>query len=159
MAFGADTPLVAARKFGLLAKGMADLPKTTLGHAALSVKRSVEAQMQLAGVHSGKLRGVGTKGGRIGVRYDPLGQHRVLLRATGPFHLIENKTKAGRRVPRQRARRPGVMVIPGVGVRAWANHPGTSGKHPWAKGVALAPKLVENAGQAALKDVVTRIFR
>lgn len=161
MALGADTPLVAARKFGKLATGMANVPRTTLETAAKEIKRSVEGQLVLAGVRSGKLRGVGKRGARVGVRYD-FGNRRqsVLVRATGPFQLLERNTKP-HRIPKERGgrARKRLVVIPGVGPRASANHPGTHGKHPWAKGTALADQLVATAGKKALRSTLTGVFR
>jgi hypothetical protein len=51
------------------------------------------------------------------------------------MHLIESDTKA-HDIPKARKRgRRRVVVIPGVGVRASAHHPGTHGRHPWRAGV------------------------
>lgn len=160
MAFGADSPLVAARKFEQLAKGMAGLQRETLNQAGLIVKRSVETQIAVAGAPSGKLRGVGKKGARIGVRSDSIGTGSVLVRATGPIHFLESNTKP-HRIPKEqggRSRRR-IVVIPGVGVRAFARHPGTRGKHPWAKGVVIATPLIDKANQLALTKMVGAIFR
>jgi hypothetical protein len=57
-------------------------------------------------------------------------------------HLIESDTRP-HRIPKQRRRgKSRVIAIPGVGVRAYAQHPGTKGKHPWRKGTAKAlPKV------------------
>lgn len=128
--------------------------------AALTVKKSVQAQMQAAGVDNGKLRGVGKKGAKIGVRYDFGGQKTALVRATGPFHLLERTNKA-HRIPKVRGARARkrVVVIPGVGVRAWANHPGSKGKHPWAKGVAAALPVQEKAQGLALAAALRKAYR
>lgn len=95
--------------------------------------------------HSGgdsRLSGVGKRGARVGVRFDERGD-RTVMRAVGPMQLLANPTKA-RRIPRKRgprARRR-VVVIPGVGVRAYANHPGTPGKDTWRRGARQAqPKI------------------
>jgi len=127
---------------------------------ALTVKTSVLAQLTAAGVKDLKLRGVGKKGARIGVRYDYTGPSSALVRATGPFHLIESDT-VGHRIPKvrgSRARRR-VVVIPGVGVRAFANVKGTKGKHPWAKGVAVALPIQEKAHGLALVAALEKAYR
>lgn len=128
--------------------------------AALAVKKSVQAQMVAAGVKDGKLRGVGKKGARIGVRYDFAGRRSALVRATGPFHLIESDTKPHREPKTRGARaRKRVVVIPGVGVRAWANQPGTKGKHPWAKGVVAAIPIQEKAQGLALRAALIKAYK
>ena len=155
---GADSPIQAARKFQQLAKGLAGLEKTTLIEGGLIVKKAVQAELVAAGAGSGRLRGVGKKGAKIGVRVDPLGK-AVLVRATGPFHLLESNTKA-HRIPNERKGRGRRLVsIPGVGVFDSVNHPGTKGKHPWVKGVASAVPLVSKAGGSALKKTLGAVFR
>lgn len=126
--------------------------------AAQAVKTSVTAQMAAAGVQNGKLRGVGKKGAKIGVRYDVTGK-TALVRATGPFHLIERDNKDHRtpKVRGSRARKR-VVVIPGVGVRAFANVKGTKGKHPWAKGVIVAVPVAEKAGGIALARSIGKAY-
>lgn len=126
---------------------------------AKAVKTSVEAQMAAAGVQNGKLRGVGKKGQKIGVRYDIVGK-AALVRATGPFHLIERDNKDHRtpKVRGARARKR-VVVIPGVGVRAYANVKGSKGKHPWAKGVVVAVPAATKAGGVALAHSLVKAYR
>lgn len=143
-----------------MATGLRTLEHSTVEVAALAVKTSVLAQMAAAGVKDGKLRGVGKKGTRIGVRYDFTGQAVALVRATGPFHLLERDNKPHRepKVRGSRARRR-VLVIPGVGVRAWANHPGSKGKHPWEKGVVAAMPIQEKAQGLALLQTLEKAYR
>lgn len=126
---------------------------------AKAVKTSVQAQMAAAGVQNGKLRGVGKRGAKIGVRYDVAGK-TALVRATGPFHLIERDNK-DHRTPKIRgaqARRR-VVVIPGVGVRAYANVKGSKGKHPWAKGVVASVPVAGKAGALALGHSLVKAYR
>lgn len=127
--------------------------------AAQTVKTSVQSQMAAAGVQNGKLRGVGKRGAKIGVRYDVAGA-KALVRATGPFQLIERDTKA-HRIPKVRGARARkrLVVIPGVGVRAWAQSPGTKGKHPWEKGVVAAIPIQHKAQQIALLQSLRKVFR
>ena len=85
-----------------------------------------------------RLSGVGKRGAKVGARFDIKGRDRVELKATGPLHLIERPTRA-HRIPRQRKRgRRRYAVIPGVGVRAYANHPGTRAKRTWTRAVPKA---------------------
>lgn len=153
-----------------MAAELAKLQTTTVTVAALAVKTSVLAQLQAAGVNSGRLRGVGKKGGPVGVSVAVTG-HSAIVAATGnAFVLIESDTKAHRiGQPVSQFGLPFVdasgqdirrryVVIPGVGVRAYANHPGTKGKHPWAKGVAAAIPLAEKAQQVALTEALAKVY-
>jgi hypothetical protein len=74
--------------------------------SALAAKMAVLAQLGPATGGDLKLSGVGKKGAQVGVRYGVLasGNPSALVRATGPFQLIERDTKAGPR-PRNRVRR------------------------------------------------------
>ena len=138
--------------------------------AAQAVKTSVQAQMAAAGVNNGRLRGVGKRGAKVGVSYAITGK-TALVRATGPFHLIERNTKP-HRIGQQKSEsglplvdasgqdvRRRLVVIPGVGVRAWANHPGTKGKHPWDKGVIAAVPVAEKAGALVLGQSIVKAYR
>lgn len=122
------------------------LERRATNFAALEVKKVLLVEMRRAAPNL-KLN-VGKRGKKIGVSYDAgTTTGTAVIRATGPVQLIESATKP-HRIPRDTARgRRRVVVIPGVGVRASANHPGTRGKHPWAKGVAVAiplvPKIVD----------------
>jgi len=155
----ADSITMFLAKTSKMEGELRNLERNTVKVAALAVKTSVTAQMAAAGVKDGKLRGIGKKGARVGVRYDITGK-TALVRATGPFHLIERDTRA-HRIPKQRGARARkrVVVIPGVGVRAYADHPGTKGKHPWAKGVAAAIPVQEKAQGVALGQALARAYR
>lgn len=130
--------------------------KRGISAAALHTKRSIEAEMSAAGVGK-RLSGVGTRGARIGVRYDVRGTDNpvALVRATGPFHLVERSTRAHSITPKKRARRAQrkrALAIPGVGPRASAQHPGTRGKHAFAKGVERAkPGVRRIIGESVVK--------
>lgn len=89
-----------------------------------------------------RLSGVGKRGARIGARFDMDGAGRVTVKATGPVQFLANPMSP-HRIPRQRSRgRRRVVVIPGVGVRAFANHPGTPGKDSWNRAVPEARRKV-----------------
>lgn len=140
-------------KLNGLAGDYADLPKAQVREASLLTKKSVQTFMP------GRLRGVGRAGAKLNVRYDLNDQSgedaSSTVYVTGPAQLVENDTRA-HRIPRQRTRgRRRYAVIPGVGVRAYANHPGTRGKHPWAKGVEAAipgiRRIFETTSEVALR--------
>lgn len=156
----ADNILQFLNKTATMARELETLEHRTVEIAALTVKTSVLTQMQAAGVTNGRLRGVGKKGAKIGVRYDFGGRKTALVRATGPFHLLERDNKA-HRIPKERGSRARkrVVVIPGVGVRAFAQHPGTKGKHPWEKGVVAAIPIQEKAQGLALQVALVKAYR
>lgn len=161
-----------AVKSNRMAGEIGRLETNTVKTAALAVKTSVLGQIQAAGVRGGRMRGVGKRGARVGVSFTVFG-HSALVRATGPLHLLERPTKAHRIGRSTRSATSGlplvdasgqdikrrVVVIPGVGVRAWADHPGTKGKYPWKKGVAAARPIAAKANEVALKQAMSRAFR
>lgn len=114
--------------------------RTTVASAALKAKTII-----MSGSPS-RLRGVGKKGAALGVRYTLSGSEATpsaRLRATGPWQLIEEDTSPHEIRPKKRkSKGRGAIAIPGIGVRAYAHHPGSRGKHPWAKGVEKAEPLV-----------------
>lgn len=118
--------------------------------AALLVKTSVVAQ-----IGTTRLRGVGRKGAKVGVRFDVKGQQNptALVRATGPLHLLERSTRPHEIRPKRRGGK--AVVISGVGPRAYAHHPGTKGKHPWERGLARAlpqvPEVMMREQQQSLR--------
>ncbi len=104
----------------------------------LDVMRSdAGGDLRLSRVRSGK-------GAAIGVRYDIRGTGRNVsaeVKATGPVPLLANPIPA-HRIPKASGRRRKVLAIPGIGVRASANHPGTRGKDTWNRGRERAePKV------------------
>lgn len=146
-----STPEQFAHKVGRLPTHLQKAARAGTEAMALEVKRTVERQLRSAGVPpGGRLRGVGRRGVRVGVRYDVAGFENptAFVRMFGPAHLVESPTRP-HQIPRAtrvgRGRRRGqrrYVVIPSVGVRSRVMHPGTRGKYPWRIGVALAkPKL------------------
>lgn len=145
------TPEEFARRLGRYPSALEKATRAGTEAMAFEVKRTVERNLRAAGVPAnGRLRGVGRRGARIGVRYDVAGFQNpsAFIRMFGPAHLVEGPTRP-HEIPRAsrvaRGRRRGqrrYVVIPGVGVRSRAMHPGTRGKYPWRIGVAIAkPKL------------------
>lgn len=162
MPLGIDSPTQAARKFHRLAVDVKTMDSQIAVRGAQVIKREVEAQ--LLRVAPKRHLNVGKRGAKVGVRYETLPPAKAQVRATGPFHLLESDTKK-HRVPRTtrgrgRVRKANVkpIFIPGVGVRAWAQHPGTRGRHPWARGVAVGVPLAEKAGHDVLVKTVRGVF-
>lgn len=157
----ADSITTFGLKTARMGHELTKLEERSVQVASLAVKKSVLVQMQLAGVNGGRLRGVGKKGAKVGVRYDQKGK-AALVRATGPFHLLERPTK-GHRTPKERAAnsraKRKVVNIPGVGVRAFANVAGTKGKYPWAKGVEAAIPIQHKAQGIALHQAVKKAYQ
>lgn len=115
---------------------------------------------------------VGKKGRKIGVAYRPLGVASYIVTATGPYQLVERDTKAhltprrrkgaefGRtKKGKKRVYRKGKKIyIPGIGVRMYAHHPGTTGKHPFEKAVNGAAPLMEKIVKEEIADEVGETF-
>lgn len=162
----ADTPAQFTEKCSRFVTELTTLETKVVNEGALATKTAVQAALAAAGVQSGKLRGVGKRGARIGVRYR-LYPNRAYVFMYGPAQLLERDTSA-HRIPREfrgRANRAGVrkrntsvIVIPGVGVRASAMHPGTHGKHPFEKGVIAAAPLLAAASAKVLVGAMGRVF-
>lgn len=120
--------------------------------SALLVKASVMSELRTT-----RLSGVGKRGAKVGVRFNVRGRTNptVLIGATGPFHLIERDTRAHTITPKRKRR---AIVIPGVGPRAYAKHPGTRGKHPWRSGVNKAIPRVGRVMREEQFDSLRRFF-
>jgi hypothetical protein len=130
-----------------------------LRKAGLVMKTVVEASIRSV-APSGRLRGVGRAGARVGVRYDLLkqgGRNGVRLRATGPLHLVERSTKPRDIQPRARRARTGraALRFSDGSFRPAARHPGTRGKAPFGKGIERAIP----AGTAAVRGVMVDAVR
>jgi hypothetical protein len=130
---------------------------------------------------------VGPKGARLGVASDvKQGQTpTAMVRATGPWQLIEGDTdphvilprgvgrakgrsKAARHAARQELYNalfgsgPGRQVTPlrtPFGPRNRVLHPGTKGKHPFANGVERAQSLTAITLRPVLRDGLQKTFR
>lgn len=152
-----------ARKFQRTIDDFDDLTLAQMKEASQIVKDEVTRRAPK------RLKGVGKRGARIGVRYN-VGRFgddftaKSLVFATGPFHLIERPTD-DHRIPREtvgRGRRKRAntkpIVIPGVGVRQYAQHRGTKGKYPWRKGNAAAEPKVAQVLVSKTATVIRRNF-
>lgn len=152
----ADTLPQFAAKIGALGTAVGKIPESATGKAALAAKKLIQAQ---APDH---LRNVGRrKTVKLGVGYTVRSSGAAataLIAARGPWPIIEFDTPA-HVIPKPRTRgAPRPIVIPGVGVRAYAHHPGTHGKHPFAKGAAAARVVAPKVYQTELALALTTIF-
>lgn len=145
------------RKFERSADAVAPTVKERKFTAAKRVKAIYLAGAQRAGLTPGKRMNVGRKGARWGVRYDVLQSEQnngsIIVRYTGPVHLVNNDTKAhailtaaGKAAQREQARQviqaltntkvrkgrrangPRALALPS-GPVASVKHPGTKGKN------------------------------
>lgn len=133
----------------------------------------------------GKLRGVGKRGSRVGVRYTiqaSTERPSAVVQATGPLQLIERDTKAhnipktegsrrlrtqagrlskkreatGRNTSRS-ARR--VLKIGERYVTGPVRHPGTRGKHPFERGVIRSERKAITDSIAQLHNAISGILK
>lgn len=138
---------------------------------------------EISGVTTGgRLRGVGKRGARVGVKYDVQSSGErptAFVQATGPLQLIERDTAehqiprvAGSRRLRTAAgrlshKREGtgrnlngakVLKIQGEYRTGPITHPGTKGKHPFERGVAKAEVTAVVDSLTELHRSISRIF-
>lgn len=134
-----------SQRFTKMAAAIEKGNRVTL-NAALRVAKAEHVKVINDDSGDGRMSGVGRNGAKVGARYDVAkgtgADVSGKVSKTGPVHLLANPTKA-HAIPRQRARgRRRVLAIPGIGVRASANHPGTKGKDTWGRGRRAAePKV------------------
>lgn len=129
----------------------------------------------------------GATGAKLSVRYDvkQFGDKTVgLIKAVGPWQLIEYDTKghlivskklggtrkrrtgldsglfvraAGKRITTTRSGTRGAVFTP-QGFRAYARHPGTTGKRPWHRGIDRGTPAATLAYTAAIRADFKRQF-
>lgn len=105
-----------------------------------------------------RLSGVGKRGARIGARFDTE-RDSVTFKATGPVHFLAHPMSP-HRIPKERKRgRRRVVVIPGVGVRAWAHHPGTRGKDSWNRAFPEARRKVSKVMLDEYGNIIRQAMR
>lgn len=153
------TPTQFAVKMYRTADGMSRAQRQITTQAAQAVKVSVQKKLVVAAPR-GRLN-VGKRGQKVGVRYDLRSDAEAVVRMTGPAHLLERNTKA-HRIPRERKTgraRKRYVVIPGVGVRAYANHPGTKGKHPFERGVEAGRRDLDKVAGKIYFDVLRKAVK
>lgn len=144
-----------------MASELAQARKTAATRAALAVTTEVRQEIRRV-VPSGRLK-VGRNGARVGARYDMRGDEAV-VKAVGPLHLVERDTKAHEIQPKKKgrgrnAKRGGGIKLADGNVRGLVRHPGTTGRHPFAKGVdAGRPKAVRVL-RSVTTDAVKRGMR
>ncbi len=100
------------------------------------------------------------KGAEIGVRLRKIGDSHYLISAYGPYQLIERRTRP--HVEPRKRRRQGrrvFMDIPNIGVRRVVHHPGTKGKHPFAKAVERNRRESARIVRAHVRTAIRQTFR
>jgi hypothetical protein len=136
----------AHRAAEIMAKSAANLKAAHPQAITVAAKQAKETVLdELDRVASGRrLRNVGKKGGKLGVRYNLKAagdSPSATVKATGPWQIIERDTKGHTIQPRKKGKRK-ALRLPNGGFRRSVPHPGTRGKHPWEKGVkASGPKV------------------
>lgn len=114
-----------AQAASALRKAAVDIEQSA-GRSVADATRELSALILVgqarAGASSGRLRGVGRSGARIGVK-GTVSAGAGLVRATGPAHLLDHPTK-----PHSIVAKRGKAILTPAGPRRSAQHPGTSGK-------------------------------
>lgn len=169
------TPRELSGKLNDAAKRLDASSRTSSLQGAQIVKTSVLSQATRATGGDLRLSGTRTKrniaGAKLGVQYDAKGRN-VLVRATGPFQLVENDQPAHDIHPRLSPQRRGgvrrrrrtagakALVIPGIGFRSSAKATGGSkGRQPWRRGVEAAKPVVRSKFVANERSALRDAFR
>lgn len=187
-----STAAALNRRMHRFAADIEGVTKRATDQSALALTLSVAGFL---GGRSIRLRGVGSSGAKVGVRYDIKGAANptALVFMFGPAQLIERDTKAheiiGRSVGKlKKGSTKGFTRIARAGARHGAkqdlynalfggtgggrmdlggsdgwrtgpfHHPGTSGKHPWKKGLEAARPVIPRIYDRELTAAGRRIF-
>lgn len=128
--------------------------RTALVKGATELKQGVERRLP----PSKRLRGVGKKGARIGVRYDVKSDEAVVVKALGPLHLLERDTRAHTIEPKKRRAKSGraAVKLSDGSFRSSVQHPGTKGQHPFEKGIDASRDKALRAMANPITDAVKR---
>ena len=106
-----------------------------------------------------RLSGVGKKGASVGAGYEIFGQgiHSYAeITSRGPLRFIEFNTKA-HRIPRKKARKKKYAVVDGHPYNH-ANHPGTTGQHPFERGARKAGVHTAEIFQDEMRAVIRKAW-
>lgn len=150
-----------AAKFTKGARAVEGAQRDGVNEAALIGK-----EIFLANLPARTMRNVG-RGAKLGARFNAAtstSNPSALLYYTGPAHLLNNPIRPHQILPRGatrtaggRARRGAKALVIGGNVVAYANHPGTSGKHFFEKAMPqvakAAPKAIADGQHRALMRV------
>jgi hypothetical protein len=151
-------------KTGKMATELTRSKRSAINAGSLALKRSIETRLP----QSRRLRGVGKRGARVGVRYDirDAGQRATsVVRATGPLHLLERDTKPHVIEPKSKGRaanrrqRAGAVRLVDGSFRRRVPHPGTTGQKPFAKGITDGKPKALRAMRNSTVDAVKRGIR
>jgi hypothetical protein len=137
-----------AAKLDKLGRDLRDV-KRPLNITALQGKRIFQAAAASAGA---------TRLARA--RYDIRGDTAIIRYAGAKAHLVNNPTKAHRIEPRSRRGRRGRRALTiGADVRAYANHPGTRGKHFFESARTVCQVVLPQVyGREQLTEPLRRTF-
>lgn len=144
---GSDVGSSMHRKMAMLGASLAAADVVAVVEGAKAITEMTRTSIR-AVAPSGRLRGVGKKGAAVGARYDVKGK-TATVQATGPVQLIERDTKAHTEGPKVKSKgkgKGGKRALSWGGgdfASAVVSHPGTKGKHPFAKGIEAGTPAAE----------------
>lgn len=156
-----EHPYELAAKLLSFSGAVGAVPRSATRQVCMEAKKIMAASLAAAGAPSQRLRNVGKRGARLGVWWDvkDFGANTIgVIRATGPWQIIEWDT-APHQIPRQRRRgRTRYVRFPDGGVRRSVQHPGTRGKRPWAKGALVVARTAPRLYQAGVAAAMSSAF-
>jgi hypothetical protein len=134
--------------------------------AALFTTRSIRDQIRSATGGDMRMSGVGKRGTKLNAYYDVKGRVNptALIKARGPLQLLERDTSPHEIRPRKRRKAKGqsgrkALRLSDGNFRGTVRHPGTRGKHPWAKGVAKSRGKTEQIFEDEIHKAIVRAVR
>lgn len=165
-----------SKKLYLAAEAVEKADVKAVERVAQKVKRAAEKERNRAVGFDGRLSNVGKNGAKLGVRYDfksQNGKPAALVRATGPWQIVEGDTvphvitsryaggsrlRRGAFGPALPGGRRSVILTP-WGYRRYARHPGTKGKHPWRTAITDSTRNLTPETSTPIRDAFREVFR
>lgn len=138
--------------------------RAAVSAAALIVVKEIRTRTAVATGGDMRLSGVGRKGAKVGVGYDVKGTKNAtaLIRARGPFHLVERDVRrhdiAPKRVKTGRNRGPKALTIKGRFAASAKNAGGSKGRHPFEHGAKAAQPKAVMAFQREQDKALAKVF-
>ncbi len=169
------------KNMNALAAAMERTPRDVVAASARAYTTGIRSSINSV-TNGGRLRGVGKKGARVGVKYTLFegASPTAIVQATGPLQLIERDTKP-HLIPRvtgsrrlrtasgrlSKKRESTGRNVNGTTVLFFNNryvtgpigHPGTRGKHPFEKGVNRVEVTAVAAAVTAFTNEIRSVFK
>lgn len=159
------SPFEFATKLEKLVVEVGQANRAAINAAALIVTREIRTRTAAATGGDMRLSGVGKRGARVGVGYDVKGDRNAtaLIRARGPFHLVERDVKPHdiklRRDTGKRRSGPRALRMKNLGfARSAKNAGGSKGRRPFERGTKAGEPKARLAFEREQAKALARVF-